>query len=70
MTRETALRRMLAGTIVEHPDLPRYFFAYNAKLDCPIIRQDKHIRADYLFMGGELLPYKTGWKEYKKGVSE
>ena len=70
MTRETALRRMLAGTKVEHPEDPDVYYIYDSSQVRPIIRQHKHIRADYLFMGGELLPYKTGWKEYKKGVSE
>lgn len=66
MTRETALRRMLAGTKVEHPDLPRYFFAYNAKLDCPIImcrKKDGEIISE---TGSHILPMKTGWKEYRR----
>lgn len=65
MTRETALRRMLAGTKVEHPDLPRYFFAYNAKLECPIIMCRKRDGAIISETGSHILPAKTGWKEYK-----
>lgn len=65
MTRETALRRMLAGRKVEHPELPRYYFAYNPKLDCPIIMCRKIDGAIISETAGSILPARVGWKEYK-----
>ena len=64
MTRETALRRMLAGQKVEHPELPRYYFAYIAKLPKPIVMCRKSDGAIISETGGNILPAKTGWKQY------
>lgn len=65
MTREQALRCMLAGRKVEHSELPRYFFAYDAKLAHPIIMCRKSDGAIISETAGSVLPARTGWKEYK-----
>ena len=67
MTRETALRRMLAGTKVEHAYYPRYFFVYKPELDCPIVMCRKRDGEIISETGGHILPNKTGWKEYVGG---
>lgn len=65
MTRETALRRMLAGKKVEHPELPIYYFMYVASLQIPVIRCSK-INDEILGQSqGCILPFGKGWKEYK-----
>lgn len=66
MTRETALRWMLTGKKVEHPNLSEYYFEYVAILHIPIIKCRK---ADDKFVGeshGSLLPFTKGWKEYRE----
>lgn len=64
MTRETALRRMLAGQKVEHPSMPRYYFAYIAKLANPIVMCRKSDGEIISETKGSILPERKGWKEY------
>ena len=65
MTRETALRRMLAGQKVEHPELPRYYFAYIAKRTKPIVMCRKSDGKIISETAGSILPARKGWKEYR-----
>ena len=65
MTRETALRRMLAGKKVEHPNLKDRYFEYDATLQIPIIGCRKLDDKIVTEMHGAILPFGKGWKEYE-----
>jgi hypothetical protein len=63
MTRETALRRMLAGALVEHPSLQGCVFVYEPKEEYPIQVVRRGFAEGYkLFMSR-----RTGWKEFRNG---
>lgn len=68
MTRETAFRRMLAGTKVQHPDYEGMYFAWDAKAEEPLYAQQKQdsengcVFFDVYFA---FVSRKTGWKEYR-----
>lgn len=67
MTRETALRRMLAGYKVHHETMPKYYFKYDKSEQYPVLMCRKSDNVVISETAGNILPARTGWKNYEVG---